>query len=113
PTSDDLASPGHGAQPARRGHRQPRTSQVQMLPPTDFLRLADVLAPGSIEELHDALCIGDEWVKGIAVTAFPREVSNGAWLAPLLLHDEVLEIVFHLHPQEQARAMRRLKQRRA
>lgn len=117
PTGSDLASPENGGQPARRWQRQRRpssaTAQGQTLPPTDFLRLADVLAPGSIEELHDALCVGGEWVKGIAVTAFPREVSTGAWLAPLLLHDDELEIVFHLHPQEQARAMRRLKQRRA
>src|SRR5258708_32476371 len=36
----------------------------------------------------------------------------GAWLAPLLMHDSLLEIVFHIHPQEQAQVMRALKRRR-
>ncbi len=83
------------------------------LPPFDLLRFADLLAPGSIEECPDGLCIGGEWVRGIAITAFPREVSLGAWLAPLLMHDEILETVFHIHPQEQAQVMRALKRRRS
>ena len=36
-----------------------------------------------------------DWVRGIAVTAFPREVAPG-WLAPLLMHDDILDIVMHL-----------------
>lgn len=103
-----------GRKDGKRTHPQERASKQQSagLPPFDLLRFADLLAPGSIEEFRDALCVGDEWVRGIAVTAFPREVSMGAWLAPLLMHDEILEIVFHIHPQPQAQVMRALKRRR-
>jgi hypothetical protein len=82
------------------------------LPQPDFLRLADLLAPASIEEERDGVCIDGQWVRGITVTAFPREVTSRGWLAPLLLHDEIGEIVFHLHPQETAAMMRQLKRRR-
>jgi hypothetical protein len=91
---------------------RPRKSSAA-LPPPDFLRLADLLAPASIEEFQRALRVGEhDWVRGIAVTAFPREVAPG-WLAPLLMHDDILDIVMHLHPQEQAATMRQLKRRRA
>lgn len=90
----------------------PHKQQQEALPPFDLLRFADLLAPGSIEEFPDALCVGGEWVRGIVVTAFPHEVAMGAWLAPLLLHDALLEIVFHLHPQPQAQVLRSLKRRR-
>lgn len=83
------------------------------LPPFDLLRLADLLAPGHIEEHADAIQVGDEWMHGIAITAFPREIAMGSWLAPLLLHDEAMTISFHLHPQDQAQVIRQLRARRA
>ncbi len=94
--------------------RRTRTSKKSApLPTPDFLRLADLLAPASIEELPDALRIGEhDWIRGIAVTAFPREVAPG-WLAPLLMHDDILDLVMYLHPQDQAATMRQLKRRRA
>jgi hypothetical protein len=87
--------------------------------PADGIQLVDLLSPGSMQEFPDALCVGggidgkEEWVRGIAVTAFPREVSLNGWLAPLVLHDEVLDVVLHLHPQDNARVLRQLKNRRA
>lgn len=89
-----------------------RQEQEAGIPPFDLLRLADVLAPGFIEEFRDGLCIGGEWVRGLAITAFPREVAMGAWLAPLWLQDELLDIVWHLHPQPSSQVLRALKRRR-
>lgn len=116
----EFSSSGNG-KPERARRRSARNEQKQErhvslsssdLPPFDLLRFADLLAPGSIEEFRDGLCIGGEWVRGVAITAFPREVALGAWLAPLLTHDELLECVFHIHPQPQAQVMRALKRRR-
>ncbi len=90
-----------------------RVRKESVLPPPDFLRLADLLAPSSIEEFPQALRLGEhDWVRGITITAFPREVTPG-WLAPLLMHDDILDIVMHLHPQKQAVTVRQLKRRRA
>ncbi|HVU68421.1 MAG TPA: DUF87 domain-containing protein, partial [Ktedonobacteraceae bacterium] len=100
-------------QSARHAHmrRKSQENQFKAMPPADFLRLADLLAPASITEERDALRIDDEYVRTLVVTAFPREVSTGGWLAPLLMLDEILDICIHLHPQNQA-AMRRLLKRR-
>jgi hypothetical protein len=87
-------------------------STLTALPIPDLLPLADLLAPASIEVFRDALRVDDEWVRVLAVTAFPREVSDG-WLAPLLLHDDLAEVIFHLHPRETAAMLRQLKRRRA
>lgn len=104
----------HTARPhAKKKNRASVTSLA------DVIHLADLLAPGSLQEFPDAVCIGggiggeEEWVQGIAVTAFPREVSMNGWLAPLFLHDDVLDVVFHLHPQDNARVARQLKNRRS
>ncbi len=90
-----------------------RVVGVPPVPLPDLLHLADLLAPASVEVMRDALCVEEEYVRGIAITAFPREISAGGWLAPLLLHDEIAELVFHLHPQDSASMIRQLKRRRA
>jgi hypothetical protein len=105
--------------PGGPAHRAPRKQwpawklrTASALPQPDFLRLADLLAPGSLVEERDGLQVGDEWVCGIAVTAFPREVSDDGWLAPLLMLDDVLDLSLHLHPQPHAAMMRQLRRRR-
>ncbi len=96
----------------RPRHKEKASTISPAFPAPDFLRLADVLAPAGIEEYRDALCIDGEWMRGIALTAFPREVSAGGWLAPLLLHDDILDMTLHVHPQDQATMMRQLRRRR-
>lgn len=94
-------------------HGQERQDDLPLVPVPDLLHLADLLAPASVEVTSDALCVENEYVRGIAITEFPREVSPGGWLAPLLLHDEVAELVWHFHPQDSSAMLRQLKRRRA
>lgn len=113
-TMAELIPPPEVAPPLTRKHdaqQKANRSHPDGLPPFDLLRLADLLAPGSIEEYADALCIDGEWTRAIAITALPHEVTMGGWLAPLLQHDETIEIVFHIHPQPVVPAMRALKRR--
>jgi hypothetical protein len=114
---DNVPETGPFPATRRRGVRHshshtPGRTQRAVFPPADFLRLADLLAPASMVEERDALRIDDEYVRGIAVIAFPREVTSNGWLAPLLMLDEIVEISLHLHPQNQAAMMRMLKRRR-
>ncbi len=85
----------------------------RVLPLPDLQHLVDLLAPECIEVTPDALRIGQEYACGVAVTACPREVSFDGWLAPLLLHDEVMDISFHYHPQDTAAMKRQLARNRA
>jgi hypothetical protein len=82
------------------------------LPQPDLLPLVDVLAPECLEVTPDALRIGQEYACGLAVTALPREVTFDGWLAPLFLHDEVMDISFHYHPQDGAAMKRHLVRNR-
>jgi type IV secretory pathway VirB4 component len=116
---EEERSPDEASSSLMRGNprRAPREKAkrritTQTLPPPDLLRLTDLLAPASLEETRDALCIDGEWMRGIAITAFPREISLGGWLAPLLLHDDILDMVLHIHPQDQSAMMRQLRRRR-
>lgn len=100
------------------GNTDPRLPQTRRqarsrrpVPPPDFLRLADLLAPASITETRDWVRVDEEYLRGLAVIAFPREVSASGWLAPLLQLDEILDLCFHLHPQNQAAMMCLLKRR--
>ncbi len=85
--------------------------QEVRLPQPHLTQLADLLAPASVEVSRDALCLEGEFVRALAVTGFPREVFPG-WLAPLLLHDEICEIVMHIHPQDNAAMLRELLRRK-
>ena len=77
PEEDDAQVPSH----RRRWRHHPVSSEAARAP-ADFLRLADLLAPASLVETRDCLRIDEEYVRGLAVVAFPREVSSGGWLAP-------------------------------
>src|SRR5258708_4599191 len=91
-----------------QAHRQ---REMPALPMPDLPPLADLLAPASVEVTRDAICLEGEYARALAVTCFPRQVSPG-WLAPLLLHDDITEIVFHLHPQDNAAMLRQLLRRK-
>jgi hypothetical protein len=88
-------------------------SDVPPVPLPDLQHLVDVLAPDCIEVMADAIRIGQEYACGIAVTTCPRDVSFEGWLAPLFLHDEVLDMAFHYHPQDTASMKRQLRRMRA
>ena len=134
PLSDKLLSAvGRPTRVKRREARVPRSQTMQTvrrehhreaspvvddkaqrsLPLPDLLHLVDLLAPECIEVTPDVLRVGQEYACGVAVTACPREVSFDGWLAPLLLHDEVMDISFHYHPQDTAAMKRQLTRNRA
>jgi hypothetical protein len=134
PLSDKLLSAvGRPTRVKRREARIPRSQMIQaggiehhreafsvvdenmqrLFPISDLLHLVVLLAPECFEVTADALRIGQEYTCGVAVTACPREVSFDGWLAPLLLHDEVMDISFHYHPQDTAAMKRQLVRNRA
>jgi hypothetical protein len=111
------ASRPHHAQTERSEHQREATSHMsdiaaRALPQPDLLLLVDVLAPECIDVTPDALRVGQEYACGLAVTACPREVTFDGWLAPLFLHDEVMDISFHFHPQDVAAMKRQLVRHR-
>ncbi|HVB23421.1 MAG TPA: DUF87 domain-containing protein [Ktedonobacteraceae bacterium] len=83
------------------------------VPSPDLLPLVDLLAPECIEITPEAVRVGQEYTCGIALTTCPREVTFDGWLAPLFLHDEVMDIAFHYHPQDTATMKRQLQRHRA
>jgi hypothetical protein len=85
----------------------------RVLPQPDLLPLVDLLAPECIEVTPDTLRIDQEYACGLAVIALPREVTFDGWLAHLFLHDEVMDISFHFHPQDGAAMKRQLVRNRA
>ncbi len=101
----------HASSHRQRATRKPQPQPEGAVPPPDLPHLADLLAPASVEVTRESMRLEDEYARGIAVTNFPREVSPG-WLAPLLLHDEITEIVFHVHPQDNASMLRQLLRRK-
>jgi hypothetical protein len=102
-----------GSELHREASSQVGENAQRSLPLPDLPHLVDLLAPECIEVTPDALRIGQEYTCGVAVTACPREVSFDGWLAPLLLHDEVMDISFHYHPQDTAAMKRQLARNRA
>jgi hypothetical protein len=79
---------------------------------TSRTSLADLIAPAAVEERPEYLYVDGQYVRGIAVTGYPREVAVG-WLAPLIGHDAPLDIVLHLHPRDPSAVLRRYRRRKA
>ncbi len=85
---------------------------VPQSPSPAFLSLPDVLSPSCIQVNADHVRVGEEYVRGIAVIGLPREVIDGA-ATPLIQLDEIMQVIFHLSPQDTGSVLRRLLQRQA
>ena len=96
-----------------RAERFPLSREtIDGLSPRSLLPLPDLIAPSAVVERPEYLSIEGEYLRGIAVTGYPREVTTG-WLAPLLAHDDVLDISFHIHAQHPTAVLRRYRRRKA
>ncbi len=90
----------------------PQRAEQFPLPQHGFAPLADLLAPASVEERPDLVCVEGEYARCIAITDFPREVAVG-WLAPLILDDSMIDIVQFFHPQNAHTMIRQYRRRKA
>lgn len=96
----------------RRRLRGTALEGTQALPPPAWLPLSDLLAPSAVLEQPDFLYVEGEYLRGFAAVGYPREIAIG-WLAPLITHDECLQISLHLHAQHPADTLRRYRRRKA
>jgi type IV secretory pathway VirB4 component len=71
-----------------------------------------VPAPSAVEVGRDFLRSGERWHRTLAVTGYPREVSQG-WLAPLLKAAGELDLALHIAPLPGEVAADRLRRQRA
>ncbi|GHO48599.1 VirB4 family type IV secretion system protein [Ktedonospora formicarum] len=87
------------------------SARDRLLAPADVIALRDLLAPPSVKVASHQLEVGEEYVRGLVVIGFPREIMEGC-LAPLLALDETVDISLHLTPQSNAELLKRLLFRR-
>jgi len=81
---------------------------IASLAPHSLLPLPDLIAPSAVVEQPEYLIVEGEYLRNVVVTGYPREVMTG-WLAPLLSHDDLLDISFHIHAQHPAVVLRRFR----
>ena len=96
-----------------RAERFPLThATITGLTPQGLLPLPDLIAPSAVVEQPGYLMVEGDYLRSIVVAGYPREVTTG-WLAPLLSHDDLLDISFHIHAQHPAMVLRRFRRRKA
>lgn len=107
--------PGAREDRQRAGHGS-RTKKIfengNNFPLPGWTQLADLLAPSAIEERPNHLLVDGEYVRTLAVVGYPREVTMG-FLAPLLMHEDQIDISIHVHMQDPAVMLRRYRRRKA
>ncbi|EFH84729.1 VirB4 family type IV secretion system protein [Ktedonobacter racemifer] len=83
------------------------SARDHLLAPADLMALKDLLAPESVRVTPRYLQVGEEYVRGLAIVGFPREIVEGC-LSPLLACDEIFDLCFHFSPQNTAEFVKRL-----
>ena len=113
-----MATPGsQRAMPQDRQRKQnPRRTHTRgetaPFPLPGFVGLADLLAPGAVQEQPDHVLVDGAYVRGLVVVGYPREVTMG-YLTPLLTHDDSIDISIHVHMQDPVAMLRRYRRRKA
>ena len=74
------------------------------------LKIADIVAPSSIEVKQNYLKIGEQFTKSYFVFSYPRYLSTG-WLSPIVNLNIPMDISFHLYPVESEKILRKLRRK--
>ena len=72
--------------------------------------VADLVAPGAVEEARGHLAVDGRLTRVLAVTDYPRHVSPD-WLGRLLNRGEPVDLSLHLEPLDSGEAVRALSRR--
>ncbi len=74
------------------------------------MRVADIVAPSSIEVKQNYLKIGEWFAKSYFIFSYPRYLSTG-WLSPLINLNVPMDVSFYLHPVASEKILRKLRKR--
>ncbi len=74
------------------------------------MRVADIIAPSSIEVKQNYIKIGEQYAKSYFIFSYPRYLSTG-WLSPIINLNVPMDISFYLHPIASERILRKLRRR--
>src|SRR5690606_3537374 len=70
----------------------------------------DLIAPSSMEVKHHFMRLGDQFVRTIFITDYPRVVSVG-WFAPILNLSVTLDVAMFFYPIDAAIILKQLKKK--
>jgi hypothetical protein len=108
----DARTDGRGQEQGQEQGAKHPDEDGKGLPLAGWTHLADLLAPSALEERPNDVQVEGEYVRTLAVVGYPREVPMG-FLAPLLTHDDHLDISIHVQMQDPAVMLRRYRRRKA
>ncbi len=74
------------------------------------MRVADIVAPSSIEVKQSYIKIGEQFAKSYFIFSYPRYLSTG-WLSPIINLNVPMDISFYLHPIASEKILRKLRKR--
>jgi len=74
------------------------------------LRIADIVAPSSIEVKQSYLKIGEQLSRSYFIFSYPRYLSTG-WLSPIVNLNAPIDISFYLHPIASEKILKKLRKR--
>ena len=74
------------------------------------LRIADIIAPSSVEIKQNYIKIGEQFAKSYFIFSYPRYLSTG-WLSPIINLNIPMDISFHLHPISNEKILKKLRKR--
>ncbi len=74
------------------------------------MRVADIVAPSSIEVKQSYIKIGEQFAKSYFIFSYPRYLSTG-WLSPIINLNVPMDISFYLHPIASEKILRKLRRR--
>jgi len=74
------------------------------------LRIADIVAPSSIEVKQSYLKMGERFSRSYFIFSYPRYLSTG-WLSPIINLNTPIDISFYLHPIASEKILKKLRRR--
>jgi len=76
----------------------------------EVLRMADIVAPASVEVKQNYLKLGERFAKSFFIFSYPRYLST-AWFSPVINLDIPMDISFFIHPIDAGLILKQLRKR--
>lgn len=88
----------------------PKKRIISEIVKEEQLKIADIIAPSSIEVSQNFLKIGEKLAKSYFIFSYPRYLNTG-WLSPIINLNTPLDISFHIFPVSSAETLKKLRRK--
>ncbi len=89
-----------------------RKTEQELLPKEKTSTIDEILAPSAVSISSNYIQVGEKMARTLFISTYPRFLNTN-WFSPVINLDQELNLGFHIHPEDTASILKKLRDRLA